>query len=69
MGTKSRDPHLEWAPFDELEHSSRALNEGLIAQQISPSKQAVRRPQAVLLPDALHDLSDDFREVTKSAAA
>jgi DNA-directed RNA polymerase specialized sigma24 family protein len=47
-----------------LEHSSRALNEGLIAYQSSPSKEGVRRAQAVLLLDVLHDLPNDYREVT-----
>jgi DNA-directed RNA polymerase specialized sigma24 family protein len=55
---------MERAPFEELEHSSRALNEGLIAYQSSPSEQAARRAQAVLLPDSLHDLPNDNREVT-----
>jgi RNA polymerase sigma-70 factor (ECF subfamily) len=63
LGTKSRDLRLERALVDELDHSSRALNEGLIASQSSPSQQAVRREQAVLLADALHDLPDDYREV------
>jgi hypothetical protein len=64
LGSKSRDPRLEWAPFDELEHSSRALSVGLIAYQSPPSKQAIRRAQAVRLPDALHDLPNDYRDVT-----
>ena len=64
MGTKSRDPRLEWASFDELETFIPRLEEGLMAYQSSPSKQAIRRAQAVLLPEALHDLPDDYREVT-----
>jgi len=63
LGTKSRDLRLERALVDELDHSSRALNEGLIASQSSPSQQAVRREQAVLLADALHDLPENYREV------
>jgi RNA polymerase sigma-70 factor, ECF subfamily len=63
LGTKRRDLRLERALVDELDHSSRALNEGLIASQSSPSQQAVRREQAVLLADALHDLPEDYREV------
>ena len=40
-----------------------ALNESLIAAHSSPSQQAVRREQAVLLADALQDLPEDYREV------
>ena len=63
IGTKSRDLRLERALADELDQSSRALNESLIAAQSSPSQQAVRREQAVLLADALQDLPEDYREV------
>ena len=63
IGTKSRDLRLERALADELDQSSRALNESLIATHSSPSQQAVRREQAVLLADALQDLPEDYREV------
>jgi RNA polymerase sigma-70 factor (ECF subfamily) len=63
LGTKGRDLRLERALGDELDQSSRALNEGLVASQSSPSQQAVRREQAVLLADALQDLPEDYREV------
>jgi RNA polymerase sigma-70 factor, ECF subfamily len=63
IGTKGRDLRLERALGDELDQSSRALNESLIASQSSPSQQAVRREQAVLLADALQDLPEDYREV------
>jgi RNA polymerase sigma-70 factor, ECF subfamily len=63
IGTKCRDLRLERALADELDQSSRALNESLVAAQSSPSQQAVRREQAVLLADALQDLPDDYREV------
>ena len=63
LGTKSRDARLERALVDELDHSSRAMNAGLVASQSSPSQQAVRREQAVLLADALNDLPEDYREV------
>ena len=63
IGTKSRDLRLERALADELDQSSRALNESLIASHSSPSQQAVRREQAVLLADALQDLPEDYREV------
>ena len=63
IGTKGRDLRLERALADELDQSSRALNESLIAPHSSPSQQAVRREQAVLLADALQDLPEDYREV------
>jgi RNA polymerase sigma-70 factor (ECF subfamily) len=63
IGTKSRDLRLERALADELDQSSRALNESLIAAHSSPSQQAVRREQAVLLADALQDLPENYREV------
>ncbi len=63
IGTKGRDLRLERALADELDHSSRALNASLVAPQSSPSQQAVRREQAVLLADALQNLPDDYREV------
>jgi RNA polymerase sigma-70 factor, ECF subfamily len=63
LGTKSRDARLERALVDDLDQSSRALNDGLIASQSSPSQQAVRREQAVLLADALNELPEDYREV------
>jgi RNA polymerase sigma-70 factor (ECF subfamily) len=63
LGTKSRDVRLERALVDDLDHSSRALNDSLVASQSSPSQQAVRREQAVLLADALQGLPEDYREV------
>lgn len=63
LGTKRRDLRLERALADDLDHSSRALNQSLVAAQSSPSQQAVRREQAVLLSDALQSLPDDYREV------
>ncbi len=63
LGTRSRDARLERALVDELDRSSFALNDGMIASQSSPSHQAVRREQAVLLADALNELPEDYREV------
>jgi RNA polymerase sigma-70 factor (ECF subfamily) len=63
LGTKSRDVRLERALVDQLDQSANVLNEKLIAHQSSPSQQAVRREQAVLLVDALHALPEDYREV------
>lgn len=62
-GTQRRDVRLERELAQELDHSSRALDQSLIAPQSTPSQQAVRREQAVLLADALERLPDDYREV------
>jgi RNA polymerase sigma-70 factor (ECF subfamily) len=61
--TQRRDVRLERALVLELDQSSRVLDQALIEPQSSPSQQAVRREQAVLLADALGQLSDDYREV------
>jgi RNA polymerase sigma-70 factor (ECF subfamily) len=63
LGTKCRDLRLERALADDLDQSSRALNDGLVASQSTPSQQAVRREQAVILADALQNLPEDYREV------
>ena len=63
VGTRRRDPRLERRLHDELEHSSQALDGGLAAPHSSPSQQAARREQAVLLADALEQLSEDHRDV------
>ena len=62
-GTQRRDVRLERALADELEQSSRILNQGLVAPHSSPSDQAARREQAVLLAEALEQLPADYREV------
>lgn len=61
-GTQRRDVRLERELAYELEQSSRVLDQGLIAPQSSPSQQAARREQAVLLADALKRLPEDYRE-------
>src|SRR5262249_17022987 len=63
LGTRRRDQRLERELADELDRSSRALDGGLLARGSSPSQQATRREQAVLLADALDRLPDDYREV------
>jgi RNA polymerase sigma-70 factor (ECF subfamily) len=63
FGTQARDLHLERELADELDQSSRSMDRGLVAPQSSPSQQAARREQSVLLADALHLLSEDYREV------
>jgi RNA polymerase sigma-70 factor (ECF subfamily) len=62
-GTQRRDVRLERDLMDELAQSSQVLDQALIAPHSSPSSQAVRREQAVLLADALRDLPADYREV------
>jgi RNA polymerase sigma-70 factor (ECF subfamily) len=63
LGTRGRDVRLERELAAEVDESSRVLDRGLVAPQSSPSKQATRREQAVLLAEALGRLPDDYREV------
>jgi RNA polymerase sigma-70 factor (ECF subfamily) len=63
FGTKRRDLRLERELADDLDRSSRALDRNLVSPYSSPSKQAARREQAVLLADALEGLPADYREV------
>lgn len=63
QGTQRRDVRLERQLAVELEQSSQALDRGLIAPQSSPSEQAARREQAVLLAEALGRLPDDLRDL------
>lgn len=62
-GTKGRDIRLERELGDELDQSSRVMNLVLVAPHSSPSQQAARREQAVLLANALGQLPEDYREV------
>jgi RNA polymerase sigma-70 factor (ECF subfamily) len=62
-GTQRRDVRLERQLEGELDDSSRILDRGLIAPHSTPSQQAARREQAVLLADALGNLPEDYREV------
>ena len=62
-GTKRRDVRLEHDLAAELDRSSRALDGALVAKQSSPSRQAARRDQAVVLADALEQLPIDYRQV------
>ncbi len=63
LGTQGRDVRLEREIAAGFDHSSVLLDRGLVAPQSSPSQQAARREQAVILADALEQLSDDYREV------
>jgi RNA polymerase sigma-70 factor (ECF subfamily) len=62
-GAMGRDVRLEKQLADELDQSSRFLDQALIARQSTPSQQASRREQAVLLAELLQSLPDDYREV------
>lgn len=61
-GTRARDMQLERELNRELDESWAALDAGLVAATSSPSQQAARREQAVLLADALQALPEDYRE-------
>jgi RNA polymerase sigma-70 factor (ECF subfamily) len=63
FGTQGRDVRLEQELAANIDNSSRMLGHELAASLTSPSLQAVRREQAVLLADALEQLPDDYREV------
>lgn len=62
MGTQARNPALELSLADEVDQSSFALARDLAAPISSPSQQAAKREQAVLLADALQQLPPDYRE-------
>ena len=63
QGTQRRDVRLERDLTDDLETSSRSLHLDLVAANSTPSQQAARRELAVLLANALRELSADYREV------
>jgi RNA polymerase sigma-70 factor (ECF subfamily) len=61
--TRQRDLRLERRLLHELDASSRQLDAGLPAAQGTPSEEAMRREQAVLLADALERLPAHYRDV------
>jgi RNA polymerase sigma-70 factor (ECF subfamily) len=63
QGTQRRDVRLERQLAVELDQSSQALDRGLVASQSSPSQQAMRREQSVLLAAALGRLPEEWREL------
>lgn len=63
LGTQGRDVRLERELAAQLDRSSQLLAGGLVDCHSSPSQQAARREQAVLLADALSELPEDYREV------
>jgi RNA polymerase sigma-70 factor (ECF subfamily) len=62
-GTQGRDFRIEHELVDELDRSSAGLGQFLADPRSSPSHQAARREQAVLLIEALDGLPDNYREV------
>ncbi len=63
LGTQARDVRLERTLENDLDQSSRAINQSFVAIQSTPSQRASHREQVVLLSNALHELSEDYREV------
>jgi RNA polymerase sigma-70 factor (ECF subfamily) len=63
LGTQGRDLRLEREIEDAFDRSSVMLGGGLVAAQSSPSQQASKRENAVLLAEALSQLPEDYREV------
>src|SRR5262249_30712874 len=63
QGTQRRSVRLERDLAVERDRSSRELDAAVFAAQSTPSQQASRREQAVLLADALAEMPHDYREV------
>jgi RNA polymerase sigma-70 factor (ECF subfamily) len=62
LGTQGRDIRLERDIAHAFDQSSMALDRAFVAAESSPSQQASRREQSVLLADALSELPADYRE-------
>jgi RNA polymerase sigma-70 factor (ECF subfamily) len=63
LGARQRDLRLERGLPAALDRSSQALGGALVARGSSPSQQAARREQAVLLASALEQLPAAYRQV------
>jgi RNA polymerase sigma-70 factor (ECF subfamily) len=63
LGTQARDPRLERDLQEELDRSSRALDQHLVGAGSTPSQKAMRHEQTAQLANALNRLADDYREV------
>ncbi len=63
MPPRAATCRLEREIQDALDQSSVLLDRALASPQSSPSQQAVRREQGVLLADALDQLPEDYREI------
>jgi RNA polymerase sigma-70 factor (ECF subfamily) len=62
-GARRRDIRLERQLAAQLDKSSQDMEKSLAAKQSSPSRQAARREQAVLLAEALKSLPSQYAEV------
>src|SRR5690606_4370217 len=63
LGAAGRDIRRERKLEVDLDRSSRQLDRGLLAPGSTPSQQASRREQGVLLANTLAQLPEDYREV------
>ncbi len=63
LGTQGRDVRLEREIVQDFDCSTMMLDRGLVDRGSSPSHQAARREQAVILADALAELPEDYRDV------
>lgn len=63
LGARGRDVRLERQITADLDQSSLVLADALVASITSPSGQAARHEQAVLLAEALAALPEHYREV------
>lgn len=63
FGTKARDPRLEVGVAADLEQSSVGLAAIPIDPHSSPSQQAARGEQSLIVAEAIADLSDDYQAV------
>ena len=63
LGTKARDVRLERALVADLDQSAHGLTQLLVAPDSSPSQQAIRAEQALLIAEALARLPEDYQTV------
>lgn len=63
LGTQGRDVRLEQDLRAQLDRSSQMLANGFVDGRSSPSQQAARREQSVVLAESLAGLPTDYREV------
>ncbi|MBI5760211.1 MAG: sigma-70 family RNA polymerase sigma factor [Planctomycetales bacterium] len=63
IGTQGRDIRLEQELSASFDLSSLRLDQLATASVASPSQQAIRREQAVMMADTLQRLPEDYREV------
>jgi RNA polymerase sigma-70 factor (ECF subfamily) len=63
FGTQARDPRLERELSVDLDQSTWALGKILVDPRSSPSQQAMRGEQSLLVAEALSRLPPDYRNV------